>query len=332
MNEHEQSGDCLEIFDKSAHLLMHTESQYVAYSPALLRQLISYLSYPLIMGSIIGSMIWSLENQPDAATSVFVAGMVLAPLSVWLLERVQPHCLAWFPNWIENIRTDTATLLVNGSLAALISEPLRQTLFAVIGSTLAVMLPGSLWPNSLPLALQFCIALLVADLGSYWYHRKMHEWQWGWRFHSVHHSSNRLYWLNAPRFHYVDITLYNLCATLPLVILGAPPECFVLVALFSACHGYFQHANFRVHLGPLNYIFSMAELHRWHHSKEVTLANHNYGNNTIIWDWVFGTFFWPRERIQASNDIGPGPVMMPLTFRGLFLAPFLRSKNESGGA
>jgi sterol desaturase/sphingolipid hydroxylase (fatty acid hydroxylase superfamily) len=307
-----------------------TETQYVEYSPHLLRRLVSYLSYPLIMGSIMGSMIWSLNNQADAATPLFVACMMLAPLSVWLLERLQPHCLDWYPTWIENVRTDIATVLVNGGLAALISEPLRLTLFAVLGSALATWLPWSLWPKSLPLALQFCIALLAADLGSYWYHRKMHEWQLGWRFHSVHHSSNRLYWLNAPRFHYVDITLYNLSATLPLVALGAPAECFVLVALFSACHGYFQHANFRVHLGPMNYIFSMAELHRWHHSKDMALANHNYGNNTIVWDWVFGTFFWPRERIQASDDIGPGPDMMPSTFRGLLLAPFKRLDNQPG--
>ncbi|MEH6570889.1 MAG: sterol desaturase family protein [Halioglobus sp.] len=267
-------------------------------------------------------MIWSIQNRPDSTVKFYVAALILTPLAVWLLERVQPHSIGWRPTWVENVRTDIITFIVNGALTALISEPARLTLFAVIASLLATALPWSLWPDTLPLALQFCFALLVADLGSYWYHRKMHEWPWGWRFHSVHHSSNRLYWLNAPRFHYIDITFYNLSATLPLALLGAPSECFLLVALFSGCHGFFQHANYRVHLGPLNYIFSMAELHRWHHSKDVTLANHNYGNNTIVWDWVFGSFFWPAKKLQASEDIGPGPKDMPMTFRGLFMAPF----------
>jgi len=300
---------------------------YPVYSNTLQRQLISRMSYPVVMGSIMASMIWTLHNQPYATSVVFGACMLLSPLCVWLLERIQPHCRSWHPTWVENVRTDIATLLINGILTALISEPLRLILFAAIGSLLVSYLPWSLWPTSLPLPVQFCFALLAADFGSYWYHRKMHEWPWGWRFHSVHHSSNRLYWLNAPRFHYIDITFYTLSSTLPLVFLGATPEIFLLVTLFSACHGYFQHGNVRIHLGPLNYIFSVAELHRWHHSKEIELANHNYGNNTIVWDWVFGSFFWPKTQTQSSDDIGPGHTPLPLTFRGLFLAPFQRTER-----
>jgi sterol desaturase/sphingolipid hydroxylase (fatty acid hydroxylase superfamily) len=307
---------------------MAANSSYANYPPSLLRRLTSWLCYPLVMGTIMASMIWTLEYSPEYTTTVFVAGMLLSPLCVFVLERIQPHCRAWWPTWVENVRTDIATVLINGVLGALLSEPAKLILFAAIGAAMASLLPWSIWPESLPLAVQFCLALLIADLGSYWYHRTVHEWEWGWRFHAVHHSSNRLYWLNAPRFHYIDITLYSLSATLPLAILGANPECFALVALFTACHGYFQHGNIRVQLGPLNYIFSMAELHRWHHSREPELANHNYGNNTIVWDLVFGTFFWPTDQQQASHDVGPGPTPMPLTFTGLFLSPF-RARPES---
>ena len=27
----------------------------------------------------------------------------------------------------------------------------------------------------------------------------------------------------------------------------------------------------------------------------MSIANHNYGSNLIIWDLVFGTFFWPEN-------------------------------------
>ena len=306
-----------------------THAEYAAYPDKLWRKLVSWLSYPLVLGGIIGGMIWVLEFRPEATGAAFVTCMLLGPLCVFVLEKLQPHCRAWHPSWRTNVRTDVSTLLINGALTAAISEPLKLTLFALLGALLASALPWSLWPDSQPLFVQLCLALLVGDLGSYWYHRKVHEWPIGWRFHAVHHSSDRLYWLNGARFHFLDITLYNLAATLPLALLGAGTEIFLLVALFTACHGYFQHGNVRVQLGPLNYIFSMAELHRWHHSKEVEVANHNYGNNTIIWDWVFGSYYWPKGELQASDDVGPGHYAMPLTFWRLFLWPFTRNSGES---
>ena len=42
--------------------------------------------------------------------------------------------------------------------------------------------------------------------------------------------------------------------------------------------------------------FSGPELHRWHHNLKSEIANHNYGNNLIIWDHVFKTFYWPKDK------------------------------------
>ena len=64
-----------------------------------------------------------------------------------------------------------------------------------------------------------------------------------------------------------------------------------------------QHSNLKLRLGPLNWIFSMAELHRWHHSPVVEEANHNYGGNLIIWDVVFGTRWLPPDR-ESPAKIG----------------------------
>jgi sterol desaturase/sphingolipid hydroxylase (fatty acid hydroxylase superfamily) len=84
----------------------------------------------------------------------------------------------------------------------------------------------------------------------------------------------------------------------------------------------FQHCNIRLRLGPLNYLFSMAELHRWHHSLVLSEANSNYGNNILFWDIVFGTVHYPRDR-SASADIGlhdlPG---FPRTWLAQVLSPW----------
>ena len=76
-------------------------------------------------------------------------------------------------------------------------------------------------------------------------------------------------------------------------------------------------ASFELRLGPLNYLFSMAELHRWHHSKDLSLANANYGANLILWDIVFGTRKLPEGRHHQPEDVGfHGDETFPQTYLG----------------
>jgi sterol desaturase/sphingolipid hydroxylase (fatty acid hydroxylase superfamily) len=83
---------------------------------------------------------------------------------------------------------------------------------------------------------------------------------------------------------------------LPLALAGASTELLALQAITDAVVGLFQHANVDIRLGPLNYVFSAAPVHRWHHSRVRAEADHNYGDNFIFWDLVFGTYYRPRER------------------------------------
>ena len=107
-----------------------------------------------------------------------------------------------------------------------------------------------------------------------------------------------------------------------LFALGCPSEVVALFATLSAVHGYFQHANLKIRIGWLNYVFSMAELHRWHHSKTVEEANHNYGQNVILWDLVFGTFYWPADR-EPPEEIGiPDLPAFPMTYFRQLASPF----------
>jgi sterol desaturase/sphingolipid hydroxylase (fatty acid hydroxylase superfamily) len=112
----------------------------------------------------------------------------------------------------------------------------------------------------------------------------------------VHHSPDRLYVLNAGRVHTLEKVLYLIPEVVPFVLLGTNIECLALYVTFNSIQGSFQHSNVNVRLGPLNYFFSMAELHRWHHSKIVAESDHNFGNNLLVWDWVFGTWYLPRGR------------------------------------
>jgi sterol desaturase/sphingolipid hydroxylase (fatty acid hydroxylase superfamily) len=90
----------------------------------------------------------------------------------------------------------------------------------------------------------------------------------------------------------------------------------------TAVHGIFQHANLQLRLGSLNHFFSMAELHRWHHSKTIEEANHNYGQTIIVWDTLFGTRFLPLDR-KPPEDIGiPNLSAFPMTWWAQIRSPF----------
>jgi sterol desaturase/sphingolipid hydroxylase (fatty acid hydroxylase superfamily) len=263
-----------------------------------MRTLATGLVFPLLMG---GSITLAIGLMPalGAVTAVVIAETVGA-LAIIVAERVLPFRPAWnSPH--GDVGTDVLHALVSGVGTTQLARGLVGLTGGAAAAWLSSALGGTLWPVAWPLVLQLALALLIAELPQYWLHRWQHEHDALWRFHAVHHSAPRLYWLNAARFHPVDLGLLYVVGYVPLVVLGCPPEVILLFALFDAVFGMFQHSNVDARLGPLNWIFSMAEPHRWHHSRVLVEANSNYGSNLILWDLAFGTFFLPRDREPPAN-------------------------------
>lgn len=239
----------------------------------------------------------------------------------------------WRPRWRDNYYPDVVTFVVNNIL---LQSPTAQLL--VSGAALGLAGGGlQVWPHHWPLWLQVPLALVLGELGAYWWHRASHEVSWLWRFHKVHHSPRRLYWLNATRFHYIDVTILQSCTVLPVLLLGANETTVLYITLFSIFHGYWQHGNTRQSLGLLNYVFSNAELHRWHHNENPAVANHNYGSNLILWDLLFGTFLWPERghgdaRGADICQIGIAERDYPESPFRLLVQPFLPQSPGLSGA
>jgi sterol desaturase/sphingolipid hydroxylase (fatty acid hydroxylase superfamily) len=208
------------------------------------------------------------------------------------------------------------------SIASFATAWLVPQLLAPAAAAIAPLGAANLWPVRWPLLAQLPLALVAGELAQYWTQRLGHEWAPLWRLHATHHSAPRLYFLNAARFHPLDIAIDTSAGLVPLVLLGAPTGVIALFALFTSVFGYLQHCNVRVALGPLNYVFSMAELHRWHHAQDPREANTNYGSNLILWDLVFGTFFWPSDR-EPPEAIGiPDLPAFPQSYWGQLASPF----------
>lgn len=268
--------------------------------PGIVDAALTYGTFPVVFGGAMGLGIYGIGRGWDpVATAMGLTAAVVVALMV--LERAHPYQERWLRSH-DDIKTDLVHNLVNFWI------PEIYTVVFVGGLTVAAArmsstLGAPLWPSRWPLVAQLLLALVVGELGTYWIHRLMHENAFLWRFHAAHHSAPRLYWLNAGRFHPIDLFVQQFLALTPLVLMGAGTGIIALHTLFTAAHGMFQHCNVNIRLGPLNWFFSMAELHRWHHSKRLAEANTNYGANIIWWDIVFGSRFMPRDR-EPPSDIG----------------------------
>ncbi len=289
--------------------------------------------FPVILGGGVAYAIAEIEAGADPAIAIGLP-TIAAYFVIMGLERL----FYWQRSWLHSqgdLRVDIGHLLVSGFLTTRLFE-IPARLVAIAGAAwLADRVGGSLWPTDWNLWLQLGLALVFGEFFMYWIHRLTHEFDWLWRFHAMHHSAPRLYFLNAVRFHPVDIALSTFSPMIPLIIVGADGRVIALFGLVSAVHGLFQHANLVLRLGPLNWFFSMAELHRWHHSRRLEESNTNFGQNLIVWDVVFGTRFLPKDR-EPPADIGiAGLPAFPMDYWGQLTSPFrwraIRAESEAMG-
>ncbi len=292
-------------------------------------KLASWLFFPvvLIVSLIAGNNLVEAGRDPSVVL-LASAGVIFTA------ERLFPN----LPSWNRSHR-DVLVDICHAVGVALASYATRVVVPPLVGPAAAWLVPlgtAKLWPADATLLLQLPLAMVVAELFQYWSHRFSHTWEPFWRLHATHHSAPRLYFFNAARFHPLDIVIDTTAGLIPLTLLGAPPKVLTLFALATAVLGYLQHSNVRVVLGPLNYVFSMAELHRWHHAKNLAEANTNYGSNLILWDLVFGSFFWPRDR-KPPEDIGiPDLAAFPQTYWAQLTSPWhwrkIQAESRAGPA
>jgi sterol desaturase/sphingolipid hydroxylase (fatty acid hydroxylase superfamily) len=241
--------------------------------------------------------------------------LVLVSLAFVALERVIP----WRrgqpllrPGWMR----DVGFLAVNGHLFALLAAPLNAwvAVRASDGLRALALAPGASPIATWPFPAQLVAFLVLADFLQWAIHILLHRIPLLWTFHKVHHSIDTMDFIGNFHFHSVEILVYKTLQWLPLAWLGAPSSVLMPVAVFTTAWGHFNHANLDVSLGPLGRVFNSPRMHLWHHdaSDEGGVAK-NFGIVFSLWDFVFGTAYWPRDRSPARLGY-PGDEAMP---RGL---------------
>lgn len=219
-------------------------------------------------------------------------------LCVALLERTYPFEHQWnMPD--GNLRQDLFY-----AVATILMGPIAQT----ISTYLVVGMGAPAWTHASPIGAwsgvwQVLAGLLISGLLPYWYHRLSHtQSAFWWRIHAIHHSPEKLYWLNGLRLHPVNALLNALLGLAPLMLLGFSRDSILLVGFINNYVSVLNHTNIDFQLGLFNYLFNMNEVHRWHHSHHLTEGNHNYSSGAlVVWDLIFGSYYLPARPIDARG-------------------------------
>ena len=280
------------------------------------RHAVTWLLYPLLTLGAAWAMVIALDRGYSTFWSVAIIQTV-GVILVIALEFALPFRRAWLRSH-DDMRTDIAHLVITSNVVTVVRWAVTVGFTALVGST-----GLELWPSTWPLWAQVALITVIQSFLGYWVHRAHHGLPILWRLHAVHHSAPRVYWLNQARVHPFESILDGL-TLLPLLLLGTPTQALLVFTAFSGVHLTLQHANIDLRLGVFNWVLSLSEAHRWHHSRERHEADANYGGVLIVWDVVFGTYALPKHR-QPPADTGlTGYDDYPTDYLGQLASPFQR--------
>lgn len=282
----------------------------------LLREVVAWTIYPLVFGGALLAgyiVLYGKESDPNTVILILIPALI----AVFAMEFVSPYRSGWKKS-DGQLGTDLIYLVTYQLVTGL-----GQAIGPLLGLWLVSVAPkiNTYWPQGWPVLLQLLIAIHLYDFTQYWMHRLGHRYAILWRFHAIHHSVERLWFANAPRFHVLETLVQATLSAVTVYVLGVDEKMAAMIVIWVGVHGIFQHSNIYFKLGFMNFLFSQAELHRWHHSKLIEESDNNFGNNVILWDVIFGTFYWPKNREVAR--LGLIGDSYPGTYLKQQLTPFL---------
>lgn len=253
----------------------------------------------------------------------FNIAYIFLMVSLYFLERYMPHEQEWEKPDGQTFASILHTISSKGTVQGLL-------IFGAVIGLAELITPLSedgygIWPRDWPMWAQVILGLVAAEFGLFWAHWLGHRVEFFWNFHAIHHSVTKLWFVNTGRFHFIDSLVSILLGLAILLPLGAPMEVVQWMSAITAFIGMLTHCNVEMRFGPISWVFNTPELHRWHHSKDLNEGNKNYGENLMIWDHVFRTYF--NENRRPPSDIGIKELMPP-TFWHQIIWPFISDDRK----
>jgi sterol desaturase/sphingolipid hydroxylase (fatty acid hydroxylase superfamily) len=186
----------------------------------------------------------------------------------------------------------------------------------------AGLLKGLGWPIWAEIAL----GIVVLDFSvGYLSHRTMHMWPRMWRFHRIHHSDPFVDVTTTYRTHPVETVWRFLFGIVPIWLLGVSAQAVMIQRLLQASNGILEHANIRL-WAPLDRVLSLfwvtPNVHKIHHSRQVSETNSNYANLLTLYDRLLGTYTPADRAVFVTYGLDDAEAMETASFEGLLTMPF----------
>ncbi|HEV8716930.1 MAG TPA: sterol desaturase family protein [Candidatus Binatia bacterium] len=172
--------------------------------------------------------------------------------------------------------------------------------------------------------------LLGLDFAIYLQHVMFHAVPALWRLHRVHHADLGFDATTGLRFHPIEIFLSLGFKMAVVVLLGAMPWAVIAFEVILNASSIFNHGNVAI---PetidhwLRWAIVTPDMHRVHHSAQVSETNSNFGFSLSWWDRLCGTYRAAPALGHAGMEIGLHEYRTPLTLGQLLLLPF---RGEAG--
>jgi sterol desaturase/sphingolipid hydroxylase (fatty acid hydroxylase superfamily) len=262
----------------------------------------------------------TLREGPAIGLDWFLLDMLLMALIYVPLERVWPQYPeqgTFRKEWTLDVVYFMSTHLPIQVLSFLVLLPATQ-------ATKYLGVPAlQQFIARLPWVLQFCLAIVVADVAEYFIHLALHKVPFLWRFHAIHHSSKALDWIAGSRSHFVDDTLVRGFILVPLMF-GFSQSIILAYLIFVTLHATWTHCNFGPNVKWLEKILVMPRYHHWHHTSQKEGIDKNFAIHFPWIDKLFGTYYfpeqWPERYGLDGEEISP-------SFVGQTLEPFLPKRK-----
>jgi len=243
-----------------------------------------------------------------------------------LIETALPMFMAkpWkHPRRTANLGLTAFSFLSNWLLAS-------AAALAAVWLRPAGLLAGLNWP----MWTQVLAGIVILDFSvGYLSHRTMHLWPAMWRFHQVHHSDDFVDVTTTFRTHPVESVWRFLFAIAPVWILGLPAQAVLIQRLLQASNGVIEHANIRL-WPPLDRVLSLVwvtpNVHKMHHSRQVSETNSNYANLLTIYDRLLGTYTSARRAETVVYGLDDAERLAAASLPGLLAIPFEPARAAEG--
>jgi sterol desaturase/sphingolipid hydroxylase (fatty acid hydroxylase superfamily) len=265
---------------------------------------------------------------PQLENRAYWIALVVGFLAFACWESVRPH---------RPLASHAGQRWSKHGLLLIVGSILTAALFRMSPVMLALACSGSrfglLNRPWMPRAAAYALTFLALDFTRYSVHWSLHVTRL-WRVHQVHHSDPDVDVSTGARTHPVEV-IYDQAAELGVIALLSPPAMAVLlVELAFLLQSFLSHANVSLPAAlesRLRWIIVTPEMHRIHHSAEVTEQYKNLSDIFSFWDRCFGTYLATAAAGDQAIKLGLSDVSakQSRTLEHMLFQPFRRSSPNS---